>query len=153
MKIRTLLVSGILLGLTSCAALPLQDPLTINVAGIEALPGEGLELRLAVTLRIQNPNDGAIDFTGAALDLALNGRRLASGVSGSSGQVPRFGELVVTIPVTISAFNVARQLIGFMNNPNPESVTFSVDGKLQAGMFSARRFSDEVEFDFSSIAQ
>ena len=46
--------------LAGCASLqPNSDPLTIDVAGIEPLPGEGLELRLAVRVRIQNPNDAA----------------------------------------------------------------------------------------------
>src|SRR5262245_57595961 len=43
------------LGLGGCAALPSSDPLNVTVAGIESLPGEGMELRLAVRLRVQNP--------------------------------------------------------------------------------------------------
>lgn len=65
--------------LTGCASLPNRDPLVIDVAGIEPLPSEGLELRLAVRVRIQNPNDAPVEYTGAALSLDLNGRRLASG--------------------------------------------------------------------------
>lgn len=105
-------------------------------------------MRLAVTLRIRNPNDGGVEFSGAALDLSLNGRRLASGVSNAAGLVARYGETTVMIPVTISAFNVARQLMGFINDPDPSSVTFGIDGKLDTGLFGARRFSDEIEFSF-----
>ena len=79
----------------ACAALPNRDPLSIDVAGIEPLPGEGLELRLAVRVRIQNPNDTPIEYSGAALDLDLNGRKLASGVSDAIGTVPRYGEAVL----------------------------------------------------------
>src|SRR5262249_54344373 len=70
-----------LVSLTGCATLSQQDPLSVGVAGIEPLQGEGLELRLAIRVRIQNPNDAPIEYTGAALTLELNGRRLASGVS------------------------------------------------------------------------
>src|SRR5690606_17123983 len=78
--------------LTACVSLPNRDPLNIDIAGIEPLPGEGLELRLAVTVRIQNPNDVAVDYSGASLSLDLNGRNLASGVSAAVGTVPRYGE-------------------------------------------------------------
>ena len=49
--------------LGSCASLPNSDPLAVSVARIEPLPGEGMELRLAIHLRIQNPNDAAIDYS------------------------------------------------------------------------------------------
>jgi hypothetical protein len=133
--------------LAACSALPTSDPLRIDVAGIDPLPSEGLEMRLAIRLRIQNPNDSVIDYSGAALDLALNGRRLASGVMGDSGSVPRYGETVLTIPVTISAFNVARQLVGFLSATTPSDVSYRVSGKLEGGLFGTRRFSDEGSFE------
>lgn len=137
------LLPFLLVLVSACASLPNRDPLNIDVAGIEPLPSEGLELRLAVRVRIQNPNDIEIAYRGAALDLELNGRRLASGVSGDIGSVSRYGETVVTIPVTISAFNVARQLMVFIENPNPERVTFRIRGKLDGGIFATHRFTDE----------
>src|SRR6185436_11169878 len=90
------------LALGGCASLANRDPLNIDVAGIDPLPSEGLELRLAVKVRIQNPNDAPVEFSGTALSLDLNGHKLASGVSDEIGTVPRYGEAVLTIPVTIS---------------------------------------------------
>ena len=132
--------------LTGCAALQTRDPLTIDVAGIEPLPGEGLELRLAVRVRIQNPNDAPVEYTGAALALDLNGRRLARGVSAAVGTVPRYGETVFTIPVTISAFDMARQVLGFATDVERNEVTYRVRGKLEGGVFGTRRFTDEGTF-------
>jgi hypothetical protein len=134
------------LGLGACAGLTTRDPLSISVAGIEPLPGEGLELRLAVNVRVQNPNDLPVEYTGVALDLALNGRTLATGVSDSVGVVPRYGETTFTVPVTISAFNVARQLVGFMNGSPTDEIEYRVRGKLEGGLFGTRRFSDEGSF-------
>ena len=133
--------------LAACATLPNRDPLSIDVAGIEPLPGEGLELRLAVRVRIQNPNDAAIDYSGAALSLDLNGRKLASGVSDAIGTVPRYGEAVLTIPVTISALSMARQALGFANGQNQRDVSYTVRGKLEGGVFGTRRFTDEGTFE------
>ncbi len=130
-----------------CASLPASDPLTIDVAGIEPLPGEGLELRLAVRVRIQNPNDAPVEYTGAALTLDLNDRKLASGVSAVVGTVPRYGEAVFTIPVTISALSMARQVLGFANASGRNAVRYRVRGKLEGGLFGTRRFEDEGVFE------
>lgn len=129
--------------LAGCASLPRADPLTVGVASIEPLPGEGLELRLAVTVRVQNPNDVAVEYTGAALSLDLNGRRLATGVSDRVGTVPRYGEAVFTIPVTISAFDMMRQVFGFMEADARGEVRYRVRGKLEGGLFGTRRFTNE----------
>jgi hypothetical protein len=137
------------LALGACSTLPNRDPLSIDVAGIEPLPGEGLELRLAVRVRIQNPNDSDIEYSGAALNLDLNGRKLASGVSAVRGTVPRYGESVLEIPVTISALSMARQVLGFMNDDaqNQREVSYKVRGKLEGGVFGTRRFTDDGTFE------
>jgi LEA14-like dessication related protein len=144
---RRLTVLLVLLGLTAgCVTLPNSDPLTVDVAGVEPLPGEGLELRLNVRVRIQNPNDAPVEYNGAALSLDLNGRSLASGVSDTVGTVPRYGEAVLTIPVTISAFNMARQVLGFASVREQNEVRYRVRGKLEGGLFGTRRFSAEGTF-------
>ncbi len=135
-----------LLALAACAGLSQRDPLFIDVAGIEQLPGEGMELNLAVRIRVQNPNDTAVRYDGVALALDVNGRPLASGVSDDIGTVPRYGQTVFTIPVTISAFNVARQVFGAMNTDDPSEFTYRVRGKLEGGLLGTRRFEDEGTF-------
>jgi LEA14-like dessication related protein len=136
-----------LLVVAGCASLPNTDPLNVDVAGIEPLEGEGLELRLAVSVRIQNPNDVAVEYTGTALSLEVNGRDLASGVSDAAGTVPRYGETVLTIPVTISALNMVRQVLGFANAGEQKEVAYRVRGKLEGGWFGTRRFTDEGTFE------
>lgn len=138
-----------LVAVASCATIPSRDPLNVSVAAIEPLPGEGMELNLAVRLRVQNPNDAPVAYSGAALWLDLNGRRLASGVSEGAGTVPRYGEVLMTIPVTISAFDMARQVFGFVNDENPNEVRYRVRGKLEGGLFGTRRFQDEGLFELN----
>lgn len=127
--------------LAACASLPRRDPLNIDVAGIQVLPGEGMELRLAVKLRVQNPNDSAIDYRGAALQLSVNGRRLATGVSDTSGSVPRYGEALLTVPVTISAVDMIRQAAALTERDGSLHWNYRVEGKLEGGLFGTRRFS------------
>jgi LEA14-like dessication related protein len=143
----------LLLAACGCAALPNRDPLNVSVAGIESLPGEGIELRLAVRVRIQNPNDTPLDYDGAALTLNVNGRKLATGVSDAVGTVPRYGESVVTIAVTAPLFALVRQGFAFMTDETPDEVRYEVKGKLEGGVFGTRRFSDAGTFNLQAPAQ
>ncbi len=145
------LLSAVLLTLilAGCAAFSQRDPLNVQVAGIQPLPGEGLELRMAVKLRIQNPNDMALDYNGVALDLEINGRRLASGVSDASGSVPRFGETVLSVPVTISAFSAARQALGLAEHIGLDEVPYVLRGKLAGGLFGTQRFVEKGTLDLN----
>ncbi|SAL12635.1 late embryogenesis abundant protein [Caballeronia arvi] len=131
-----------MLALNGCAGFFNRDAMRVTVAGIEPLEGQGLEMRFVVKLRVQNPNDAPIDFDGVALDLDLNGRPFASGVSDQRGSVPRFGEAVVSVPVTVSAFSVARQAFGFATGDTVNKVSYAVRGKLAGGMLGGARFSD-----------
>jgi LEA14-like dessication related protein len=135
-----------LLLLAGCASLSGQEPLRVTLAGVESLPGEGMELRMAVKLRVQNPNDAPVDFDGVAVSLELRGMDFASGVSDTRGSVPRFGETVLTVPVTVSAFAVARQVISLASGDNPK-VEFIARGKLSDGSFGGARFESKGSFD------
>jgi Late embryogenesis abundant protein len=141
-----LLVSWTLLSLGGCAALGGSDPLKVTLAGIEPLPGQGMEIRMAVKLRIQNPNEQAVDFDGVSLDLALRGQDFASGVADTRGSVPRFGETVLTVPVTVSAFAVARQVLSLASGENSK-FEFVARGKLADGSLGGSRFESKGSFD------
>jgi LEA14-like dessication related protein len=139
---RALLVYALLpLALPGCATLGQRDALKVTVAGVEPLPGEGLELRFLVRLRLQNPNDTAIEFDGVALDLALNGKDLASGVSAQKGVVPRFGETLLDVPLTVSAFAAVRQALSLSGAADKGELPYVVTGKLAGGLFGSVRFS------------
>ena len=94
------LLVSLLVTLSACSTLAPRDPLQIQLVGIEPLAGEGLEMRFAIKLRVQNPNDSPIDFNGVALQLKVNQQPLLNGVSNQSGQVPRYGERILHIPVS-----------------------------------------------------
>jgi len=143
---RTLLVwLGALLALAlgACATLPGRDALRVHVVGVEPLQGEGFELRFAVRLRAQNPNDAAVEYDGVALELELNGKALASGVSDQKGIVPRYGEAVFSVPMSISAFAAVRQAMGLVEGQSIDKIPYVLRGRLAGGMFGGMRFSDE----------
>ena len=130
--------------LAGCASLAYREPVRINVVGLEPIPGEGMEMRFKVKLRVQNPNETAIDFDGLALDLDLNGRPFASGVSAHSGSVARFGEALIEIPVSVSAIAVVRQALGVIEGVDggKAEVPYALRGRLAGGLLGGMRFSD-----------
>ena len=121
---------------------PNRDPVNINVVGLEPLPSQDLEVRFAIKLRVQNPNETAIDYNGIALDLEVNGRPLASGVSDQVGSIPRFSETVVSVPVSVSAFSVLRQTLGLSQTQTLDNLPYVLRGKLAGGVFGTMRFVD-----------
>ena len=137
---KLMVLSLLLLTLSACALLPNRDPVNINVVGIEPLQSQDLEVRFAVKLRVQNPNETAIDYNGVALDLEVNGRPLASGVSDQSGSIPRFSETVLMVPVSVSAFSVLRQTLGPSQTPKALTTCLRAAGKLAGGFPVTMRF-------------
>ena len=132
-----------------CASFAGHDPVRVQLAGLQPLPGEGLEWRMLLKLRVQNPNDVAIDYDGAAVELQLRGQAVASGVSDERGSVPRFGETVLTVPVTISAFSAARQALGLAENIGMDEVPYVLRGKLAGGLFGTQRFVEKGTLNMS----
>lgn len=143
----TLLACLLTVFVVGCASMPGTDPLEVTVAGIESMPGEGIELRLLVKLRVQNPNDVPVEFDGVSLRLDVQGRSFATGVSDETGTVPRFGETIVGVPVTVSVLRMVRQVMGVVDGKPLEKITYSLTGKLSgAQMFGTRRFAATGDF-------
>ncbi|CAI8940674.1 LEA type 2 family protein [Pseudomonas sp. MG-9] len=141
-RVHAVILSLLLLSLSACALFPNRDPVNVNVVGIEPLPSQDLEVRFAIKLRVQNPNETAIDYNGIALDLEVNGRPLASGVSDQIGSIPRFSETVVSVPVSVSAFSVLRQTLGLSQTQTLDNLPYVLRGKLAGGLFGTLRFVD-----------
>ncbi len=133
--------------LTGCAGLmPNQNMPKVDVAGIESLPGHGMELRLAVKLRVLNPSDNPIEFNGVFVEMDVQGKSFASGVSDISGSVPRYGETVITVPVSISALAVLRQALSFAGKDRFGDLAYEIRGKIAGPGFDSHRFSSQGEF-------
>jgi LEA14-like dessication related protein len=139
-----LLACGALLS-GGCAALQGREPVQVFVAGVEPLRSEGLELRMLLKLRIQNPNDLALDFNGMSVRMDVQGQRFATGVSDVGGSVPRFSETIVELPVSIPLFGIARQAIGVMSNEFRGKLAYEMTGQLAGPAINIVRFTSKGE--------
>ena len=127
-----------------CATMAGRDPVQVYLVGIEPLQGEGMEVRFLCKLRVQNPNDTPIEYNGIYIELEVRGSSLATGVSDAAGSVPRYGEVVLSIPVTASALGLARQVISLYTSSDRSRIDYVVTGKIGGPAFAPVRFHRKV---------
>ena len=132
------------LALGACASLPKLDPPRVTLADIDSVAFEGMELRMRVKLRVQNPNGLALDYDGIDVQVSLQGSGVARGVSGERGSVPAYGEAIVALPVTISLMELGRQAFGVFKGGDGR-MHYAIDGKLGGTLLGATRFHSEGE--------
>ncbi len=147
-RVRRHLVVALAALLGGCAGMTGAEAPKVSVAGIAPLPSEGMALRFTVRLRVQNPGDATLEIDGVALDLAVRGLGLASGVSPVKVSVPRFGETVIDVPVTVSATAVLRQAWSLAGAREVRKIGFELTGRLAAGPFGGHRFAHRGELDW-----
>ena len=145
---RRLVLLALAGALAGCATLSGGEPPRVNFAGIESLPGEGMEPRFMVKLRVQNPADAALEIDGISLALAVRGMDLATGVSPVKTTVPRFGEAVVSVPVTVPATAELRQALSLAGTREVRKIEFELSGRQGAGPFGGNRFTSRGELDW-----
>ena len=99
------------LTLGGCASMQGREPIQVTVADVESLAAEGLELRMMVKLRVQNPNDTSLEYRGVYVQLDVQDKTFATGVSDEPGSIPPFSEALVKVPVTVSFVRLAGHAI------------------------------------------
>ena len=138
------MIATLVLG--ACAGMSGRAPVQVSVAGIEQLPGEGLEMRMMVKLRVQNPGETPVDYDGVFVKLEVLDKTFATGVSDEKGSVPRFGESVINVPVTVSTLRVALNTLGFvMGGTQTDKVRYKLSGKLAGPSFGSTSFQSDGE--------
>ncbi|MBS0580183.1 MAG: LEA type 2 family protein [Proteobacteria bacterium] len=137
---------------SACAGLSRPDPPHVTVVGMEPAQGEGLEARLLLKLRVQNPNEAPIAYNGIYVELRVLDKSFASGVSSESGTVPAFGETVIGVPVSVSVMGILSQAIGLMGGKSVDRLDYALHGKLNTTTGGAVRFSSQGELALPATA-
>jgi LEA14-like dessication related protein len=132
--------------LGGCALFQQSDPPQVTMAGIEPLPGEALELRMLLRLRVQNPNAAPIEYSGIYVTLDVQNKTFATGVSDERGTVAAFGESVISVPVTVSVLRMAHQFMGMLDGKPVDKIRYDMRGKLGRDSFRSLRFESQGEF-------
>jgi LEA14-like dessication related protein len=143
--LQSLTAVGIAAILGACAGMPGRDALQVTVADIESMPSEGMEMRMRVKLRVQNPNDTPVDYDGVYLKLDVQDKTFATGVSDERGSIPRFGEAVVSVPVTVSVLRMAWHALAMLDGKPVDRIAYRLEGKLSGPVFGSTWFQSQGE--------
>lgn len=130
--------------LAACATLGGREPVVVDVVGVEPLPGQGMEGRFLVRLRVQNPNTEPVAFDGVAITLDVRGNRFASGVSDVRGTVPRFGETVLAVPVSVPMSAMLAQALSIASGDRAR-LDYELRGRLAGPGFGGVSFRSTGE--------
>lgn len=129
-------------GLAGCAGVTQWEPLKVSVVSIETAPSQGFELRFNIKLRVQNPNDFSLEYNGLAVELEINGKATATGVSADKGTLPRFGEAIIELPVSVSALAALKQIVKMAEGKvGEDGLPYVLTGKVNTPWLGAVRFS------------
>ncbi len=151
MNLSKMFLAGLVVLLSACVGLGLKTPINVDVVGLEPMRSDAMEARFLVKLRVQNPNDQPLSFDGVYVELDVRGSRVASGVSNYSGDVPRFGETIVEIPVTVPFTALVRQAMS-LSGGMPATLDYEVKGRLSGPLFGGASFSRKGELAMPGTA-
>ena len=152
--IEILVALTIALSLTGRAGIGTRNAPRVHLAGIASLPGEGLEARFMLKLRVQNPGETDLAYDGVWVDVEFDDKPLASGGAPAKGVVPRFGEVLIELPVTASGINIARQVMGWINSSRDgkrQVVPYVLRGRLGGIGLAGGDFESRGEIDFRGM--
>lgn len=130
------------------------EPPDVSLVGLRPLPVEGpFEQRMAITLRIANPNDVPLELDGIDVSVELNDRRLGRALGNERVSIPRLGDGLVELTATTNLLSLLYQAIdlageskleyalrgrAFLAN-GPGWLRFSREGELTEGLLGRRR--------------
>jgi LEA14-like dessication related protein len=115
---------------TGCANLPATTtPPNLSLVSIEPVEFTPLEQKYHIKVRLQNPNDHAIEISGMSYVLEVNGQPLLKGVSDESVTVPRFSESILELSGVSTLFGFVRQFQALQERET-QGMQYKLSGKL-----------------------
>jgi len=126
----------------------------VSLARIQLKEIRALESVFLIQLRVLNPNEIPLKIKGMTCELALNGKRFASGVSGNEVEIPAFGQEIVEVQVYTSVLDVFKGILGMTG---AKKLRYQIKGKvkLDAGPLtpSVLPFRSEGDLSLDNLMQ
>lgn len=138
-----LLATLTLMGAHGCATLgPDFEPPRITLVDLQPESVTLFEQKYLIQLRIQNPNEQALEIRGLHYDLELNGQSFLSGVSSESLAIAPFGDAVIRTEGVSTLFGYLRQ-IEELNKGNRQALEYRLTGRV-----SVQHWPGGIRFDY-----
>lgn len=125
------------------------EPPKISLVNIKVQSIKLFETILQIELRVMNPNDIHLEIKGLDCNLALNGKKFASGVSDTRTKIPPFRSAIVPMTIYSSVFDAFK---GLTTSRRTQDLHYKVEGRvhLTKGLLlpAIIPFSSEGTFSF-----
>ncbi len=137
---------AILTTLSGCALfLPKLTPPQLAVIGVQVRRADFWSQRLAVRLRVTNPNDRNLPVKGLSYALDIDGQRFANGTSSQSFIVPARGTAEFTTDLTA---DMTGAVLTILSRGQHRPVHYRLRGKVQlsSGWWRSLPFDERGSF-------
>ena len=122
--------AALTLWMAGCATVPVSTaPPDLSVVSIEPVEVTPLEQKYHVKVRVQNPNDQALEISGMSYVLEVNGQALLKGVSDTVVTVPRYSEAIIELSGVSTLFGFVRQFQALQERQT-QGMDYRLSGKL-----------------------
>ncbi|WP_096704408.1 LEA type 2 family protein [Magnetospirillum sp. 15-1] len=137
------------LGLAACTPSEFAEPPEVVLVSMVPVDVSLMEQRLAVTLRVRNPNNVPMSVDGLRFAIDVNGKGFAKGTSDKAVTVPRLGEADIEGTAHVSTTDLVRQVLGA---PDAQGLAYRMSGTLFLAGMAGRSagFETNGDFDFAS---
>lgn len=126
-------LATVFLIMTGCATLSgTTEPPYLSLVSIEPTELTPFEQKYRLAVRVQNPNDHALDISGMSYVLDINGQALLRGVSDESASIPAYGETTLELTGVSTLFGLVRQLRALQEG-KAGSIAYELHGKVSLG--------------------
>lgn len=124
--------------LSGCALTSLESP-EVTLADVQVTEIRSFETVFIVQLRVQNPNQKALDIDGLSCEIELDGRKFASGLQGAQQTIPPYGTALVPVEVYASVIDMVGSAIKMVKSAskkdaNIEEVDYKLSGTVNVKM-------------------
>jgi LEA14-like dessication related protein len=148
MSIRWLTVAVAALFMSACASPDYPEPPEVVLLSLVPTDISLMEQKIAVGLRVRNPNNAAMKVEGLRFTIDIAGKTFAKGTSDAEITVPRLGEAEVDGAGRIATADLIRQVV---STTTATGMSYRLWGTLFLSSGAKLSFDHNGQFDFIPV--
>jgi len=128
------------------------EPPVVSLSSFGLVPGDGKAPRIAIGLRVVNPNGTPLRMRGLSYAVSLEGHRMITGVTSRLSEVPPYSETEVELNSPIDLIGSIRLFNEIINTPGRDRLKYSLNARIDVdGMLAPLRLVEDGELVFTQL--
>ena len=124
----------------------------VSLSSFGLMPSDGRAPRIAIGLRVVNPNATPLRMRGLSYTVALEGHRMLTGVTSRLAEVPPYSETELELNSPIDLVSSLKLFNEIMNTPGRETLKYSLNARIDVdGMLAPLRVIEDGELVFTQL--